>query len=217
VTEPKAEPKIEDRLLEALVRTAAALCTGDDGLLRAAFNRALDSGATPAMLREVVHTSYLFDGYPTALEGFRILSEIAGVPKTQTQDFSYTSANVELWRERGAMLCRTIYGPQFERLISHVAQFAPELSDAMLVEGYGKVLSREHLNPLVRELCVVAILAAKNRPRQLLSHSLGALRLGAEPDQLRSIVAWIADLVPTANLTHAGETISEALAKSVVP
>ena len=54
----------------------------------------------------------------------------------------------------------------------------------MIVEGYGKVLSRPGLDLMRRELCVVAACAASEQDRQLLSHLHGALHAGATPRQV---------------------------------
>jgi alkylhydroperoxidase/carboxymuconolactone decarboxylase family protein YurZ len=198
-----------------LIRTAAALCSGDEDLVRQCFNRALDAGATPEKLREVIHTAYLFDGYPTALEGFRLLGELTGAPKSDPAEFRYDTERVAMWRERGDRLCRVIYGAQYARLMKRVREFAPELADAMLVEGYGKVLSRENLDPAIRELCVVAILAAKYRPRQLLSHCLGALRLGVTPTRLTKLASILTGIAPSDNLKKSQRIIQEAAAASM--
>jgi alkylhydroperoxidase/carboxymuconolactone decarboxylase family protein YurZ len=206
-----------ERLEASFVRLAAALCSGDDRLVRECVNRALDAGATVQQLREVIHTSYLFDGYPTALEGFRILGEITGAPKVKPVEFNYTGDSVRQWRERGEKLSRVIYGPQFDTLIERVRKMAPELADAMMVEGYGKVLARPELDPALRELCVVAILAAKNRPRQLLSHSLGAMRLGVKPAWLRALTGLLEGVAPRANLKRASGVIEEAARKYSAP
>lgn len=161
--------------------------------MRKALEEALINGIPSATLREVILTSYLFDGFPTALEGFRILEEAVGDQSLPTTDFSYTHSNIELWRRRGETLCRQVYGPQYHTLISRINTFAPELQDAMIVEGYGKVLSRDELDAKIRELIVVAMLAVKNRPRQLLSHCLGALRLGVTKKTLHSAITAIND------------------------
>ena len=168
-----------------LCRFAAALVSGEEDTIRACIQSAVSNGVTQLQLREVILTSYLFDGYPTALEGYRILADMYGSAADNAVDLYYSPENIETWRKRGEPLCRTIYGDQFEKLRNRVTAIAPELSDAMMVEGYGKVLSREGLEPRLRELCVVTILTVKKRPRQLLSHSLGALRLGATADQLQ--------------------------------
>ncbi len=188
---------------------AASLCWNDEAQLRAAFNLALDGGVSEAMLREVVLTAYLFDGYPAALEGFRVLSSITAAPRTGL-GVGYSPDEVSLWRKRGESLCRIIYGPQFERLTEHVLAIAPELADSMIVEGYGKVLSRDGLDSRLRELCVVAILAAKDRPRQLLSHCFGALRLGASESDLREALAAAAAVSPADNIAHSSAVLEDA-------
>ncbi|MFC2150281.1 carboxymuconolactone decarboxylase family protein [Calditrichota bacterium] len=181
-------------------------------------------------IREVILTSYLFDGYPSALEGFRLLSDLelrhsclrksseahsqrlSGTHSGETSSDSaacdqvsppdrsklnYTPANLSLWRSRGVPLYRQIYGDQADKLQARVQAFAPELADAMLVEGYGKVLSRDALDIATRELCIVTMLAVKDKPRQLLSHALGALRVGATSERLLAIPDHIADFLTT--------------------
>jgi alkylhydroperoxidase/carboxymuconolactone decarboxylase family protein YurZ len=179
---------LNSNLEEQLFKSAAVLVTGDEELIKDCFTFSIKAGITAVELREVILTSYLFDGYPTALEGFRILSEISSEEVIRNDEFIYNSANISKWRARGEPLCKVIYGPQFKPLMNRVAIIAPELADAMLVEGYGKVLSRDNLEPRLRELCVVTILAAKYKPRQLLSHALGALRLGANSEQLNKTI-----------------------------
>jgi len=140
----------------------------------------LGSGVTTAELREVILTSYLFDGYPTAIEGFRILYGEQPHDPPSPEHFDYTARNIALWAERGEALCRKIYAAQYDRLIGNSAEYAPELLPAMIIEGYGKVLSRPTLPVIERELMVVVMLATKDRPRQLYSHILGAIRMGAD-------------------------------------
>ncbi len=203
--------------LDNLARLSATLVHGDENGVREALHRSLDVGIPVEALREVVFTSYLFDGYPTALEGFRQLVLVAGEPIPPPMDVDYNSASIALWRDRGERLCRTIYGAQYDKLTDMVQQFAPELADAMLVEGYGKVLSRDNLDPKVRELVVVAILAAKNRPRQLLSHCLGALRLGATEKELRRVLAASAEDSPPECKARAELVLDDAIRRFVKP
>ena len=49
----------------------------------------------------------------------------------------------------------------------------------MVQEGYGKVLGRSGLSLVERELCIVALLAVLDVPKQLYSHLRGALNVGA--------------------------------------
>ncbi len=222
-----------------LSQVAGSLCRCNETTIIACFRKALDNGITVIELREVILTSYLFDGYPTALEGFRLLArcqvsvpdsintspimqhepqadtEILGVTTSSCDDLSYHSDNVSLWRQRGEKLCGLIYGPQYLPLMDRVAQIAPELSDSMIVEGYGKVLSRGGLDTMLRELCVVTILSVKNRPRQLLSHTLGALRLGATTDDLQTVLQSISKLFPLENFQSVNQIFNKAQFKIV--
>jgi len=172
------------------------LCRGEAESLRQGFQEVINCGVSALPVREVILTTYLFDGYPTALEGFRLWAEIEQTSPQLSENCHYTPDSLELWRKRGQILCRKIYGPQFEALMSKVSVFAPELVDAMIVEGYGKVLSRKALPEWVRELVITGILAFKNRPRQMFSHALGALRVGAGKIQLNDAIESIRDLLP---------------------
>jgi len=198
-------------LEEQLCRFAAALVNGNEDIITNAINRAEESGLSTMQLREVILTSYLFDGYPTALEGFRILTDLTGSVPENPPELIYTPDNIATWRKRGEPLCRAIYGPQYEPLMKRVAQIAPELSDAMIVEGYGKVLAREGLESRIRELCVVTILAAKYKPRQLLSHAIGALRLGAAPDSLYDALNAAVEIAPPENIERSRIVIESAI------
>lgn len=58
----------------------------------------------------------------------------------------------------------------------------------MIVEGYGKVLSRPQLGTVERELCTVAALTVMSKERQLLSHIKGSLNIGASKDEVREVI-----------------------------
>ena len=58
----------------------------------------------------------------------------------------------------------------------------------MIVDGYGKTVSRPGLDLARRELCSVAMLVPQDAPRQLLSHLKGALNAGAATAAVESVV-----------------------------
>jgi 4-carboxymuconolactone decarboxylase len=58
----------------------------------------------------------------------------------------------------------------------------------MLEEGYGKVLSRPHMDLKVRELCIIGVLVGLDAPQQLYSHLRGALNVGATPEEVELTV-----------------------------
>ncbi len=58
----------------------------------------------------------------------------------------------------------------------------------MVAGGYGRVIGRPGLALVVRELCIAALLAAWNAPRQLHSHLRGALNVGASAEEVDEAV-----------------------------
>jgi 4-carboxymuconolactone decarboxylase len=74
----------------------------------------------------------------------------------------------------------------YDRLRENIRVLHPELDEWMIVEGYGKVLSRPGLDLGRRELCIVAACAASDQMRQLHSHLHGALNVGVSPSAVES-------------------------------
>src|SRR5258707_15879112 len=74
------------------------------------------------------------------------------------------------FRVRGEETCKTVYGEFYEKLRGNIRALSPSLDERMIVEGYGKVLSRAGLDLGRRELCIIAACAAAEQDRQLHSH-----------------------------------------------
>jgi 4-carboxymuconolactone decarboxylase len=73
----------------------------------------------------------------------------------------------------------------------------------MIVEGYGKVLSRAGLDLGRRELCIMAACAASGQDRQLHSHLHGARNVGVPDDAIGAALDALEGVVDTANRTRA--------------
>ncbi len=140
------------------------------------------NGVERETVREAILQVYLFDGYPTALEGITLLHTIWPGDAVPIENGSFT--DWEIWETRGTTLYRTIYGDVADKLMGRANEISPELSRWMIVEGYGKVLSRARLDIVTREIINVAVLVIKQRERQLTSHLRGALRVGAAEKEL---------------------------------
>ncbi len=173
-----------------LIRLSAAIAGDDAQALETALDRAAQAGR-PVEVEEAILQSYLFAGYPPALEAMRAWRARSGVrgPDTPAGDHAQ-------WRERGERVCAQVYGGQYERLRANVAALHADLEHWMVVEGYGKVLGRPGLSMRVRELCIVALLAARHAPTQLYAHLRGALNVGATEADVEGALRCIADLVP---------------------
>jgi 4-carboxymuconolactone decarboxylase len=168
---------------KALIRLSAALARRDPEGLRRAMGACV-SLADPGWAEEVILQSYLFLGYPVALNAFGMWREVSG----RKADAAVPDA-WDRWTDRGEEVCRTVYGGQYEGLRRNVRDLHPDMERWMVVEGYGKVLGRSGLDLPVRELCIVALLAVLGAPRQLHSHLRGALNAGAFVEQVEMAVA----------------------------
>lgn len=182
-----------------LVALSAALGSRDgravEGALRAAVGH-----PDPGAVEEAILQSYLFLGYPAALNAFaawRALSGRAPAPPAE---------EAGPWSERGDAVCRTVYGGQYARLRDNVRRLHPDMERWMVEEGYGKVLGRPGLPLATRELCIAALLAALDAPRQLYSHLRGSLNAGATEAQVDEALAVAAAVSADGARARAAET-----------
>lgn len=182
-----------DHETRALVRLAGVISAGSELHVRDAIAVAADV-CRPEWVEEVVLQSYLFAGFPRALNAAREWRRISGRSAPHSDDGEDFS-NVERWRVEGETTCSTVYGPFYERLRHNIRQLHPALDAWMIVEGYGKVLSRPALDLRRRELCIVSACAVARQDRQLHSHLYGALHAGASPEDVLATLDSVEDLL----------------------
>ena len=192
-----AEPRTSVAPLEAslrhLVRIAGAIAGSPEGQVRTVMSDALDS-VDPVAVEEIILQSYLFAGFPRALNAARAWRAASERP-APADDSEAQIANLDMWRELGERTCRIVYGDSYERLRENVRELHPALDEWMIVDGYGKVLSRPGVDLKTRELCVVAACAVAGQQRQLHSHLHGALNAGATPGDVGLVLDALADLI----------------------
>ena len=93
----------------------------------------------------------------------------------------------------------------YDRLRVNIRDLHPALDAWMIVEGYGKVLSRPGLDLKRRELCIVAVCAVLEQARQLHSHLHGALNAGATRAEVDETLAVVTEMLESASrdrVTH---------------
>ena len=180
-----------DEATRALVAVSAAIGAGDRERLARTLNGAVRA-ATPAEVEEALLQSYLFVGFPGALNAMALWRERTGLPASGG---GASGAPAE-WRRRGEAVCARVYGAQYERLRERVASLHPDLEAWMLEEGYGKVLGRPGLALGVRELCVVATLVPQDAPAQLRSHLRGALNVGVPVEDVEEALEIACGFAP---------------------
>ena len=168
----------------AACRFAAAMARGREARAARALADLRAAGAPRRLAEECALMLMLYAGYPAALEGLRVLN--AAWPGRARRS---AEGGVPRWRARGERLCRRVYGPAYARLLPAVRALHPDLAVWMVEHGYGRVLSRPGADVVTRELVTVAALASLGWERQLVSHVLGAIRVGAAPGATRAALA----------------------------
>jgi len=186
--------------LRHLVRIAGAIAGSPEGQVRAVMSDALES-ADPVAVEEIILQSYLFAGFPRALNAARAWRAVSGRPAPQV-DPEGLVANLDMWRDLGERTCAIVYGESYEKLRQNIRELHPALDDWMIVDGYGKVLSRPGVDLRTRELCVVAACAVSGQQRQLHSHLRGALNSGASAGELALVLDALSDLIARDDLAR---------------
>lgn len=181
-----------------LVRIAGAIAGSGEETVRAVMSEALPDVEAEAV-EEIILQSYLFAGFPRALNAARIWRSVSGVPAPARDS---EPQDLDTWQRRGERTCEVVYGESYERLRQNIRGLHPALDDWMIVDGYGKVLSRPAVDLKTRELCVVAACAAAGQQRQLHSHFHGAINAGATPEEVRGSLDALGGLVPDQELTR---------------
>jgi 4-carboxymuconolactone decarboxylase len=189
-----------------LVDLAAAQAAGDLAGMDLALGRLREAGRE-SEVEEAILQSYLFLGFPSAIEAFRRW-RAQGVETPDPAD-----EDPGLWMERGARTCTTVYGDHYEQLRQNIARFHPELDRWMVMEGYGKVLGRPGLGLGTREMLIVAMLVVQGESgrRQLRSHLKGALNAAVAPEDVEKTIRRAAAFAPAENLELARDLWSAVL------
>ena len=184
----------------ALVRLAAAIAASGEAAMRQRFVAAMEALVPNAWVDELVIQSYLFSGFPRALNAAREWRRIMPIASPSTDDPA-DPARAEEWLARGEATCHAVYDGMYEKLRENVYRLHPALDAVMVMDGYGKVLGRPGLDLARRELCVVAACAATLQDRQLHSHLHGALNVGVSSAVL---VATLEALIPELGADRVG-------------
>jgi len=186
----------------------------DEENLRQAISIGVRDDVPLPMIREAILQTYLFVGYPRVINGLFLLKELC-----DELDLSYPSG-VEpsedyedwgSWESRGKDLCKRVYGNSYDNLQKRIGALHPLLARWMVVEGYGKVLSREGLSTGLREILVVSVLTSQGVWRQLRSHLQGGLNLGVSATELREVISQLSPFLPSENVERALKLFEELM------
>ena len=208
-----------DDATRRLVRVAAIVAAGSETEVRDALDDA-ESGVPHQWIEELLLQTYLFAGFPRTLNAFREWRRRVPGPeavRTLGRLKEPTSRGPDVpvleWEARGHETCRAVYGRMYDKLRENIDALHPALDSWMIVEGYGKVLSRPGLDLARRELCIVAACVASGQERQLHSHLHGALNVGVAPSVVRDALDALRSVVPDARLSAARLLLERVIGK----
>lgn len=152
---------------------------------------------------EALLQTYLFAGFPSALISLKRFNEMIGKKKV------YKGYDIKKYLDRGQRNCKIIYGNKYDKLISNIKSFSPEMAEWLIVEGYGKVLGRKGLSLLEREICIISILSALKFKEQLYSHINGARRIRAEFKLIAKVINNLELISAKSSTTFGKKVLSE--------
>jgi alkylhydroperoxidase/carboxymuconolactone decarboxylase family protein YurZ len=182
-----------DPRTRALVHAAVAVASGDTAALRARFIAARAAQVSSRWVDELLLQSLLNVGYALGLQAFGVWRELSPAPLPGSAEMGEPVAH-EAWRdwaERGARVCRDVYGRTYHKLLVNLRALHPALEALVVVDAYGKLIGRDGLDLKRRELCTLAEIAVLDTPRQLHAHLRGALNTGATAEEVDDVLALV--------------------------
>jgi 4-carboxymuconolactone decarboxylase len=208
-----------DDATRALVRLSAHVAGGSEQDMREALRDAREAQTPAVWVEELILQSYLFCGFPRALNAAREwrrafdhkergrdggeLLEGTGRGWRRSEEGRVQERGGDSFLAAGEATCARVYGRFYERLRENIVALHPELDRWMIVEGYGKVLSRPGLDLGRRELCIIAACAAAGQDRQLHSHLHGAVNVGVPDDVIGAAIDALDGVVDSSHLSRA--------------
>lgn len=180
--------------IEYLVCAAIATASNNHALLQRSIAAYVRNNASATRMYEVLLQAYLFAGFPAALDSLSVLHAHCAQHLPEFTLPTWNEQPLSRFKEQGSALAGEVYGAVFEPMMERLEKVSPELSSWMILEGYGKTLSREALDIGTRELCIIAMLAVQRRNTQLYSHIRGALRVGVTITDVQNVGDLLAEV-----------------------
>lgn len=187
-----------------LVRLFAACVLGRFDVVRE-LRRSCASDEPDRRWREAVLQVHVFAGFPRQVEVHGVLEECGGLGAYEPGELG-TAPDA---RERGAKLFDTIYGKNAAEIRTMLAGHHPDFAEWMHDHAYARILARPGLPASMRELLACAALIVLGQPRQLASHSRGAVRCGADPAGVHAILDVVGDLVHPDRIVEARRVLEK--------
>lgn len=173
---------------------ASSIATDNVQKIEDALKKLKISRVKSIKIYEAILHSYLFCGFPIVIETLKLF-------KKHFNDFKPKSSafNVSNFTKSGKIICKLVYKNNYIKLIENMSNLSPDLRDWMIIEGYGKVMSRKGLSMFEREFVTISILSTKFYKDQLHSHLKGCMNFGASKNDIVIVLGKIKHIIGNAN------------------
>jgi len=147
------------------------------------LRKAYAEGISHEVLYEALLQIHLFAGFPASIEGLNALHSIYGDQHVQMEQ-----SDSAIYVQRGEHLCKEIYTTVYDKMMQRMQSISPDLAHWMILDGYGKTLSRPGLPIQDRELINLVILAMGSWKQQFISHLRGSLNIGISLSEIHNAI-----------------------------
>lgn len=173
---------------------------------------ALNIGATPIEIREVVYQSAPFIGYPKVLNALDTINSVfrsRGI-KLPLENKGTVQENQRF--EKGREQQYPLYGDRMKENMKDLPGSLGEAIPKMLTEsGFGDFYTRGGLDIKTRELTIFCVLATLGgTERQMASHAIGNLKVGNSKETLISAMVQCYPYIGFPRISNAINVIKEA-------
>ena len=117
-----------------LVRLSAAISGADESTTRRVIDE-LAGRVGAEMVDEVILQSYLFAGFPRALNAARMWRAASGLPAPPSDDLAL-SRHVDDWERDGEATCAIVYGASYDMLRRNIRELHPAAERFWRSRGY---------------------------------------------------------------------------------
>lgn len=181
-----------------LAEIAACIASDNFALLNRKISKYNKLFYKSIKLYELILQSYLFCGFPAAVESLNVFRKHYGDLNIHKSGY-----NIDKFKSSGIRNCKLIYKKNYKKLIENMNFLSTDLKEWMLIEGYGKVLGRKELSLTDREIISVSFLCTRYFESQLHSHLQGCLNLNIQKQTLKEILNSLRSISGNNNINRA--------------
>ncbi|MDO4301120.1 MAG: carboxymuconolactone decarboxylase family protein [Clostridia bacterium] len=149
---------------------------------------ALNSGVTPAEIKEAVYQAAPYCGYTKALSAMESVDEVFNERKIPIIE-SQSTVNENNRYEKGLEVQRSIFGPEIGTITDDMTDSQKVITKYLSGICFGDFYTRSTLDVKTRELLTLSVLTANGGcESQIGSHTNGNLTVGNTRDQMLAAV-----------------------------